>query len=209
LFQQNFDQLENINNISNINIDKNNRNNIIINENIEKQNQNKIQDIINNINIQSNITKNISDNDTNRKLGIAFVYSTLFSNGISRFIIVTSNYFVETGRYDVYLITGKPYHKEYKFNEKIKRFIGYNNLTVIKNISRNYKIDFFILQNVLAISTIKWFKSLGSKIIGMFHGNYMSGMFLYNPFTYKHWNNSIYLMLIYSYVQMIIIFIIV
>jgi hypothetical protein len=85
------------------------------------------------------------------------------------------------------LITGKPYHKEYKFNKKIKRFIGYNNLTVIKNISRNYKIDFFILQNVLAKSTIKWFKSLGSKIIGMFHGNYMSAMFLDDPFTYKHW----------------------
>jgi glycosyltransferase involved in cell wall biosynthesis len=187
LFQQNFGQLESINNISNINIDKNNGNNVSLNGNIEKQNQNIIQDIINNTNIQSNITKNISDNDTNRKLGIAFVYSTLFSNGISRFIIVTSNYFVETGRYDVYLITGKPYHKEYKFNEKIKRFIGYNNLTVIKNISRNYKIDFFILQNVLAISTIKWFKSLGSKIIGMFHGNYMSGMFLDDPFTYKHW----------------------
>ena len=135
-----------------------------------------------------NNTLNIADNNNNiNKLGVAFVYSTLFSNGIARFITITSNYLVETGKYDVYVITGKPYSKEYKINDKIKRFVGHNNMTIIKNITKYYKIDYFILQNVLSKSTINWYKSLGAKILGMFHGNYMSAMFLNDPFIYKHW----------------------
>ena len=135
-----------------------------------------------------NNTLNVTDNNNSiNKLGVAFVYSTLFSNGISRFITITSNYLVETGKYDVYIITGKPYSKEYKINDKIKRFVGHNNLTIIKNITKHYKIDYFILQNVLSKSTINWYKNLGCKILGMFHGNYMSAMFLNDPFIYKHW----------------------
>ena len=147
------------------------------------------------INLNANISSNYNNtfnenkkNETNRKLGIAFVYSSLFSNGIARFITVTAEYFLQTGKYDIYFITGKPYHKEFHFSDKIKRFIGHDNTSIIKNITKHYKIDFFILQNVLASSTIKWYKSLGSKIIGMFHGNYMSAMFLNDPLVYKRWN---------------------
>ena len=180
---------------------------IILNE--EKEiNKNNGGEIYKNKSIEINITNNIlttsnsnislaynnrtnnetGKNDTNTKLGIAFVYSTLFSNGISRFITVTAEYFLQTGKYDIYFITGKPYSKEYKFSDKIKRFIGHTNTTIIKNITKHYKIDFFILQNVLSSSTIKWYKSLGSKIIGMFHGNFMSAMFLNDPLVYKNWN---------------------
>ena len=143
-----------------------------------------------NLNGKINITINAPEkNGTNKntKLGIAFVYSTLFSNGIARFITVTAENFLKTEKYDIYFITGKPYSKEFKYSSKIKRFIGHNNATIIKNITKHYKIDFFLLQNVLGSSTIKWYKSLGSKIIGMFHGNYMSAMFLNDPMVYKQW----------------------
>ena len=178
--------------IINNNMNNNNANAINLNNNIDEQNkvQNNNNIIGDKINTNSNFTNHkIGNYGINRKLGIAFVYSSLFSNGIARFITLTSNYFVETGKYNVYLITGKPYSKEYQCNKKIKRFIGYNNLTIIENITRYYKIDFFILQNVLSKTSINWYKSLGCKIIGMFHGNYMSSMFLNDPLIYRHWNN--------------------
>ena len=37
-----------------------------------------------------NIDININTNKTKEKIGIAFIYSTLYSNGIARFITVTS-----------------------------------------------------------------------------------------------------------------------
>ena len=91
---------------------------------------NKTKDIITNINNNSNVTLNYNNStnntiksESNRKLGIAFVYSSLFSNGIARFITVTAEYFLKTGKFDIYFITGKPYHKEFKFSKEIKRFI--------------------------------------------------------------------------------------
>ena len=139
----------------------------------------------NNLNITYN--KTINNDDTN-KIGIAFVYSNLFSNGVARFITLTAEYFLQTGKYDIYFITANPYHKEYNFSKKIKRFIGENNLNIISNITKYYKIDFFILNNVISSSTIKWYKLLGSKIIGIFHGNFMSSMFLNDALIYKSWH---------------------
>ena len=164
----------------------------IMNKSNTIENLDQFENINNGKNGQ-NSNKNIGNNkkeknDLNRKLGIAFVYSTLFSNGIARFVTLTANYFVETGKYDVYLITGKPYPKEYKCNKKIRRFIGHDNVNVIKKIYDKYKIDFFILQNVLSKTSINWYKSLGAKIIGMYHGNYMSSMYTNDPFIYRHWN---------------------
>ena len=164
--QQNFGQL--------YNLKTNNESEINNNQYIENK-------------MDNNILNEADNKNNNNKLGVAFVYSTLFSNGIARFVTLTSNYLVKTGKYDVYLITGKPYSREYKINRKIKRFVGHNNMTIIKNITKNYKIDFIILQNVLAKTTINWYKSLGAKILGIFHGNYMSSMFLNDPFIYKHW----------------------
>ena len=141
----------------------------------------------NNINLSSNVNET-EQNGTKRKLGVALIYSTLFSNGIARFLQVTGNYLAETGRYNVYFITGKPYHKEYKFHKDIKRFVGENNNTVIRSISKHFKIDIFILHNVIGNSAVNFYRSLGAKVIGMFHGNFMSGMFLNDGTNYKHWH---------------------
>ena len=192
-YYKSINKIENNQNIKNKEINKINKEEKKNNNNPIEIENNKIKNIIQTQSqdislINNNITNNEDGkNDTNRKLGIAFVYSTLFSNGISRFITVTAEYFLQTGKYDIYFITGKPYSKEYKYSSKIKRFIGHTNTTIIKNITKYHKIDFFILQNVLSSSTIKWYKSLGSKIIGMFHGNFMSAMFLNDPLVYKHW----------------------
>lgn len=146
------------------------------------------------INFTENIKENLTDsNDTTnngtKKIGLAFIYSTLFSNGIARFITVTANHFMKTGKYDIIFITGKPNRKEYSFDKRIKRYEGEDNFTIIKNITEHENIDFFILQNFLGPTTIKFCKSLGKKVIGMFHGVYMSAMFHNEPLDYKNWLN--------------------
>jgi len=146
------------------------------------------------INFTENIKENLTDsNDTTnngtKKIGLAFIYSTLFSNGIARFMTVTANHFMKTGKYDIIFITGKPNRKEYSFDKRIKRYEGEDNFTIIKNITEHENIDFFILQNFLGPTTINFCKSLGKKVIGMFHGVYMSAMFHNEPLDYKNWLN--------------------
>ena len=156
------------------------RNIISINNNISKVENNFISE-----SVQKVIEKN-EKTETKRKLGIAFIYSSMLSNGISRFLQLTGNSLIETGRYNVYFITGKAYSKDLKFHKDIKRFIGEKNNTIIKNISRQYKIDFFILNNVIGKPTVNFYRSLGAKVIGIFHGNYMSAMFIDAIQIYKY-----------------------
>ena len=49
----------------------------------------------------------LEQNSTKKKIGIAFIYSTLSANGIGRFITVTAKYLQRTGKYNIYFITGK------------------------------------------------------------------------------------------------------
>jgi glycosyltransferase involved in cell wall biosynthesis len=96
---------------------------------------------------------------------------------------------MKTGKYDIIFITGKPYYKEYSYDKRIKRYVGEDNFTIIKNITKHENIDFFILQNFLGPKTINFYKSLGKKVIGMFHGVYMSAMFHNEPLDYRNWLN--------------------
>ena len=146
------------------------------------------------------IVKNEDDDDiflnnvtlANRKIKIAFVYSSLYANGIARFISVAANYFVNTGKYDVYIITEASYRNEYKIDKRINRIIA-KNKTVTKDKTKDLNIDFFILQNVSGKSTINFYRSLGKYVVGMFHGLYMSGMFHGKVEGYRNWINFDYL----------------
>ena len=129
---------------------------------------------------------NITLGDT--KITIAFVYSTLYANGIARFITVASNYLINTGKYNIYIITEKSSRNEYKIDNRIKRIIE-SNRTLLKNITKDLNIDFFILQNTSSKSTIDFFKSIGKFVLGMFHGLYVSAMFHGNIAPYKTWIN--------------------
>ena len=68
----------------------------------------------------------------NRKLNIAFVYSTLYANGIARFIQNAANYFVQTGRYNVYIITERSSKLDYKIDNRIHHIVE-GNRTLLKN----------------------------------------------------------------------------
>ena len=123
-----------------------------------------------------------------RKLNIAFVYSTLYANGIARFIQNAANYFIGTGRYNVYIITSKSYQLDFKVDSRIHRIVE-GNRTLLKNKTKDLNIDFFILQNTSIKSTINFFKSIGKFVIGMFHGLYVSAMFHGKILPYKNWKS--------------------
>ena len=79
----------------------------------------------------------------NQKISIAFVYSTLYANGIARFITVAANYLVNTGKYNIYIITEKPSTNEYECDKRITRIIEKNS-TLLRNKTKDLNIDFFI-----------------------------------------------------------------
>ena len=172
---------ENFNIFNEINNNKDNQDNKLIkNDSNEYKGNEKIA--------TNNITINNTKIDNNKKITIVFVYSTLFANGIARFITLTANYLIETGKYDIYLITGKPFSKDYKFNNKIKRVFAHNNATLIKNFTKYVNVDFFILQNVLGKGSVDFFRSVGKKVISIFHGVYMSAMFHGQVSSYRNWH---------------------
>ena len=131
----------------------------------------------------------MGQNSTNKKIGIAFLYSTLSANGIGRFITVTAKYLQRTGKYKIYFITGKPYFREFSYDKEIKRFIAYNNYTLMRNISKYEKIDVVVLQNVLSPSVVKFHHNLGQKVICMYHGCFMSAMYGNHVTSYKNWDH--------------------
>ena len=170
-----------IKNINQIESKKDNNTNYNINKNIQKiQNNEKAVEIKKK---QNNLVKNKMD----EKIGVAFVYHILHSNGVARVISITSDYLVKTGKYNVYLITGKPNQKDYKYDNRIKRFTCHENRTLIKQLVQRLNIKFFILNNQLTESLIKFYQSLNANVIGIFHGVYLSAVFHNNTKAYRIW----------------------
>ena len=127
--------------------------------------------------------------DPNKKMGIAFVYNSLHSNGIAKFIVLIANYLMKTGKYDICFITSAPSPKDYKYNKGIKRFNAIGNYTKILEITLKENIDIFILHNVISIGTLNIYHHLGKKVITIFHGLFVSPMTLNNIGIYRSWKN--------------------
>ena len=130
----------------------------------------------------------LGQNQTKKKISLAFIYSSLYSNGIGRFITVTSKYLIKTGKYDICFITKEPNPIEFSYEPEIKRFVGYNNNTLIQNISKYHHIDIVVLQNVLSTQIVKFHHNLGQKVICIFHGVFMSSMYGNHVTYYKNWD---------------------
>ena len=131
--------------------------------------------------------ENTAENTTKKKIGLAFLYSTLSANGIGRVITVTAKYLLKTGKYNLYFITEKRQGREFSYDPSIKRFIAYNNYTLMRNISKYEKIDIVVLQNVCSKSVVKFHHNIGQKVICMFHGIFMSAMYGNHVDGYRNW----------------------
>ena len=128
-------------------------------------------------------------NKTKKKIKLAFNYYNLHANGIGRFIAVTANNLIKTGKYDICFITEKsPSPGEFEYDSRIKRFVSNNNYTIIQNISKHENIDIVILQNVLSENVVRFYQKLGQKVICMFHGVFLSAIIHNIIDHYKLWN---------------------
>ena len=131
----------------------------------------------------------LEKNKTKKKIGLAFPYYSLHANGIGRFITVTANNLMKTGKYDICFITEKPPSSgEFEYDSRIKRFVAFNNYTLIRNISKHENIDIVVLQNVLSESLVKFHHQLGQKVICMFHGVFLSAIVHNIIEHYRSWD---------------------
>jgi hypothetical protein len=184
----------------------------------QKNSMRKLNDKNENIITKDNMVK-IKD-DNNSKIRVAFVYSSVNSKNISKFINLTSNYLMKDGKYDISFITGKNNKKKYIYNRGTKRFIWENNGELMKTILKTENIDYFILHNELSSSKINYYKSLGRKVIGVFNGLFLSyrnwklfnlydSLIFISPydFFYKYLNlrNAVFIQNLYSFEPSVII----
>ena len=124
-----------------------------------------------------------------KKITVGFLYPSMSGNGISRFMQVTGDNFVRSGKFNVIFITKPPAKKELSFNPAIKRFYCYENFTVTKNVFKTEKVQFLIMNNYFSANFIKQIKNTGVKAIGIYHGVYLSSMFNNNTALYNDWKN--------------------
>ena len=123
-----------------------------------------------------------------KKIKIALVYPHIYLNGIARFLIVFGELLAKTGKYDVYLINEKADSKlDFKYNKKIKRHILKKEYQAIKDFDEENDIQLYILNNDVS-NVINIYHSLGKKVIGIFHGVFLSCAFENNTLLYRSWH---------------------
>ena len=110
-----------------------------------------------------------------KKIGIVFVNQYKFINKISRFISILSHFLIETGKYEVYIMSTQITDIEFVYNKKIKRVKLNVDLNSIKNFDEENNIQIYILNND-ASENIDIFHSYGKKVIGIYHGAYLSSI---------------------------------
>ena len=138
---------------------------------------------------ESYLKRRIKNKANDTKINVAFIYKRVTGNGISRFMTVIGDYLIKSEKYNVYFITEPKREIELKYNEKIRRIYAFNNITLIKKVIKEEKIDFLILNNIFSPYVIQRYKLLGLKVIGIFHGVFMSAMFNNNTKLYQKLKN--------------------
>ena len=122
-----------------------------------------------------------------KKIGVAFVNQNLYGSGIARLITVLSELLIKTGKFEVYLINQESTVYDFKYYKKIKREIQKKTLENMKNFDEANDIQIYILNNDVSDS-IEIYKSFGKKVIGIFHGVYLSCIFSNETYAYRIWN---------------------
>ena len=143
-----------------------------------------------------NNIKNFStpNNANNGRIGIAFVFKSLYGNGIGRMLSLTCSELSKLEKYDIYMITGDAIPSlDFYFDKRVIMVRIGNNKSLIQKYNETLNIKIYVLQNDLNPSTIKWFRNLngGKKVIGVTHGVYMSSIFdnLTGVYSIWHYHN--------------------
>ena len=138
---------------------------------------------------KQNESENINNINVDGKITVAFLYTSMGGNGIARFMQVTGDNFIRSGKFNVIFITRPKKNNELNYNKEIKRFYCAQNFTLIREVLKTEKVQFLILNNYFSASLIKNVKQTGVKAIGIYHGVYFSSMFNNHTSLYNQWKN--------------------
>ena len=120
-----------------------------------------------------------------KKVKIALVNQHIYLNGIARFLIVLGELLSKTGKYEVYLVNEVESKEfDFKYYKKIKRHIIPKELQSLKDFDDEYDIDIYITNNDLS-DIIDIYHSFGKKVIGIFHGVFISCVFQNETLVYR------------------------
>ena len=120
-----------------------------------------------------------------KKVKIALVSQHIYLNKVARFLIVLGELLSKTGKYEVYLVNEvESKELDFKYYKKIKRHIIPKNLQSLKDFDDEYDIDIYITNNDLS-NIIDIYHSFGKKVIGIFHGVFMSCVFQNETIVYR------------------------
>ena len=122
------------------------------------------------------------------KIKIGLYTPHIALNGIGRFITVLADLLVKTGKYDVYLINEESNKMDFSYNKKIKRHIVKKEFEAIKDFDEENDIEIYILNNDIS-PIIDYYHSFGKKVIGIFHGVYLSCVFQNVTSIYQSWKD--------------------
>ena len=158
-------------------------------KNVTKENESITKTILQEINRTS---QNII-NQKNEKIGVAFVFKSLFGNGIGRALSLLCSGLARLDIYDIYMITGSSIpNLDFEFDKKVHMVRIGSNKTKIQQYDNTSNIKIYVLQNELNPSSIKWYRNLngGKKVIGIMHGVYMSSIFANLTGVYSIWQHN-------------------
>ena len=121
-----------------------------------------------------------------KKTKVALVSQHIYLNGIARFLIVLAELLYKTGKYDVYLINEQSSEMDFKFHKAIKRYIVKKEYQAMKDFDEEHDIQVYIINNDLS-NLIDFYHSFGKKVIGIFHGVFLSCCFQNETIIYRSW----------------------
>ena len=135
--------------------------------------------------IESQI-KDIAQIKKKRKIGVAVVISSLYGNGIGRFISLLTELLSKTGKYNVYLIVEQITSMDLPYYKDVIRIIQKKDEKTVAEWDKTHDVDIYILNNDVS-TYLETYKSLGKKIIGIFHGVFLSCIFTNHTTLYQQW----------------------
>ena len=136
----------------------------------------------------TNIKKYMTNSD--EKVGVAFVFESMYANGIGRMLSILFDELAKYDKYNLYLLSKGSYRNDFKVNKKVKHLPIFGNKTKIKKFDNESNVKYYVLHNILETDIINWYKSLGKKIIDINHGTYLSCVYANCTGVYKYWENQ-------------------
>ena len=149
-------------------------------------NNRTIEELNNKIEILESKIEQLDKEVIKKKINIAFVNQHLYGNGIARLITILTELLVKTGKYNVYIINEIETQLDFRYYKKVKREIQKKDEQIIRDFDEANDIQIYIINNDVS-NIVDLYQSLGKKVIGIFHGVYLSCVFTSDPLIYRAW----------------------